>query len=102
MNLEPEEFSLAHEIMEKSIKMNEYNFDIYVAQSINDFVIKFDMSVMSNRGKVYDFLSLLSSLYLNIMLNGHLYLYGEKEEKLAQQGRMIIVDVIKKLRNIND
>ncbi len=99
MNLEPEEFTLAHEIMENSIKMSEYNFDIYVTNSINDFVIKFDMSIMSNRGKVHDFLSLLSTLYLNIMLNGHLYLYGEKEEKLAQQGRLIIVDVIKKLRD---
>ena len=97
MNLEAEEFTLAHEIMENSIKMSEYNFDIYVTKSINDFVIKFDMSVMSNRGKVHDFLSLLSGLYLNIMLNGHLYLYGEKEEKLAQQGRLIIVDVIKKV-----
>jgi hypothetical protein len=92
MNLEHEEFTLAHEIIENSIKMSEYNFDAYVTKSF------FDMSVMSNRGKVYDFLSLLSSLYFNIMLNGHLYLYGEKEEKLAKQGRLIIVDVIKKLR----
>lgn len=99
MNLTIESFELAKEIIENSLKMSDQNFDIYVKQSINDFIITFDMNEMENRRKVQSFLSHLSALYLNIMLNGHLYLFGEKEEKLAQQGRSIIINIIEKYRN---
>jgi len=99
MNLTIESFELAKKIMENSLKMNSQDFDTYVKKSINDFITDFDMSVLENRRKVQSFMSHLSSLYLHIMLNGYLYLYGEKEEKLAQQGRLIIINIIEKYRN---
>jgi len=96
MYLTIESFELAKEIMETSLKMSNQNFDTYLKKSINDFIINFDMNEMENRRKVHSFLSHLSTLYLHIMLNGYLYLYGKKEEELAQQGRKIIIDIIEK------
>ena len=71
MNLEIDDFQLAHELIKKCI--NEIDSDI-IEVFINDylklFIEKLDMSKNSNKIRVINFFSHLSTLFLNVSLNG--------------------------------
>lgn len=99
MDLTPEQFEKASEVVDSTIRMNNYDFEKNLRSEIDNFYTNLDMKVLNNRKKVHDFLSHMSSLYLNIILNGQdVYLLAEKEEDLAQKGREIIVEYLTKFR----
>ena len=99
MDLTLEQFEKASEVVDSTIRMSNYDFEKNLRSEIDNFYTNLDMKVLNNRKKVHDFLSHMSSLYLNIILNGHyVYLLGEKEEDLAQKGREIIVEYLTKFR----
>lgn len=94
MELTQEDFANGHNIVNESIKMNETDFEIYLKTEINNFIANSDMGDLQNRKKVREFLSHLSTLYLNKMVNTKLYLLVE--EKLAKKGREIILEYLTK------
>jgi len=98
MNLTKEDYTNAWNTIDDSLKMNEIDFEIYVRKSIENFIRDIDMTNIENRKRVNDYLLHLSTLYLNMDLNGHLYLLGKKEKDLAQKGRLIVVEYLTKFR----
>ena len=95
MELTQDDFLNGHKIVNDSILMNEIDFENYIRESIRNFISSIDnMNNLQNRKKVQEFLSHISNLYLNIMLNGNLYLLGKREEELAKKGRMIIMEYL--------
>lgn len=100
--LTQEDYSYAKVILDNSIRLDYQSFDSYLKMTLDDYVKDIDMNILTERMRVQSFFSHLSTLYLNIMLNGvQIYLLSEKEVDIAHRGRIIICDKLEELRKIS-
>lgn len=102
MNLTEEDFYLSKEISEKTIKLKDHEVEDYINDSVKKFISSIDMSYFQNRSRVFEFLSHISTLFLNFNLNGDLYLLSEEQKERALLSRSIIYNIIQNLRDNTD
>jgi len=94
-----EDYNKSFDLCKDSILIREDKFEYYLRKNINDFLVDIDMTILDNRKLVKDFLSRLSGLYLNCMLNGQDdYLLGDREKDNSQKGREIIKEYLDNFR----
>ena len=71
MNLEIDDFQLAHELIKKCInEIDSDKIEVFINDYLKLFIEKLDMSKNSNKIRVINFFSHLSTLFLNVSLNG--------------------------------
>lgn len=100
MNLTQEEFSLARNIVEDCLKIDDDKIEYYIKDSLKSFVEKLDKSKLDDRNKIFSFLQHQSILFINFYINADIYLLGEKERNKAIIGMNCIVKIIKDLRQL--
>lgn len=98
MNLTQEEFDNAEKIMKATLKLNLNDIERHLNEAVASFKFNLDLNDIDDRYKVYTFLDRISTLFLNMMLNGDKYMLGNKGEEKAQEGRLVISKIFKNFR----
>ena len=96
--MKEEDFILGKSVVDSTIGISLEDIDSHIRNNLGKITSELDLSVLENRRRIFGFLSHMSTLYLNLCVNGHTYLLSENEIEKCYKGRKVIVEVIQELR----
>lgn len=90
-------YNLSKIFISHCLKNNINDVENIIRDNISLIRKDLDMSAMDDRKNLYEYITHLKLLFLNISLNGEMYFYGQKESDLSNKSIKVLSTIIKEM-----